>query len=75
MLDTHSPNLTKAIRFLVRESRERRHRIAAPGPVSKAGSKRRLGNRQVRERHTFFAMFALGLLLGGLELFIVLHAL
>ncbi|MDK4737292.1 hypothetical protein ACXHXG_29780 [Rhizobium sp. LEGMi198b] len=75
MLDTHSPNLTEAIRSLVRDSRERRHPITASAPVGKAQPKRRLRNRQVRERRTFYAMFAFGLLLSGLELFIVLHAL
>jgi hypothetical protein len=73
MLDTHSPNLTEAIRFLVRDSDERHHRIAASAPFGKAQPKRRLRNRQIREKRTFHAMFAFGLLLGSLELFIVLH--
>lgn len=30
-------------------------------------------NRQMRERRTAYAMMAFGLLLGGLELFIVFH--
>jgi len=73
MLDTHSPNLTKSIRFLVHDSDERRYRVAASAPTSKIQPKRRLRNRQVREKRTFRAMFAFGLLLGALELFIVLH--
>ncbi|MBB3453498.1 hypothetical protein FHT86_001754 [Rhizobium sp. BK313] len=73
MLDTHSPNLTEAIRFLVRDSDERHDRIAASALAGKAQRKLRLRNRQIREKRTFYAMFAFGLLLGGLELFIVLH--
>lgn len=73
MLDTHSPNLTESIRFLVHDSDERHHRVAAPAPVVSVQPKRRLRNRQVREKRTFYAMFAFGLLLGTLELFIVLH--
>ncbi|MFS8113948.1 hypothetical protein QD460_19660 [Rhizobium jaguaris] len=73
MLDTHSPNLTESIRFLVRDSDERHHRTAASAPAGGARHKRRLRNRQIREKRTFYAMFAFGLLLGGLELFIVLH--
>ncbi|MBB5572316.1 MULTISPECIES: hypothetical protein [Rhizobium] len=75
MLETHSTNLAESIRFLVRGSDERRQRIVASTPTAKAPPKRRLRDRRVRERRTFYAMFAFGLLLGGLELFIVLHAL
>ncbi|MDL2398386.1 hypothetical protein [Rhizobium mayense] len=70
MLDTHTPNLTESIRFLVRDSDERHHRTA---PAGGAHRKRRLRNRKIREKRTFYAMFAFGLVLGGLELFIVLH--
>lgn len=73
MLDTHSPNLTESIRFLVHDSDERHHRIAPSAPIGSVLPKRRLRNRQVREKRTFYAMFAFGLLLGALELFIVLH--
>ncbi|AYG58908.1 hypothetical protein [Rhizobium jaguaris] len=73
MLDTHSPNLTESIRFLVRDSDERHYRTAASASAGGARPKRRLRNRQIREKRTFYAMFAFGLLLGGLELFIVLH--
>ncbi|CAN7261429.1 hypothetical protein LJR251_001109 [Rhizobium rhizogenes] len=73
MLDTHSPNLTESIRFLVHDSDERHHRVAASAPAGKVQPKRRLRNRQVREKRTFYAMFAFGLLLGALEFFIVLH--
>jgi hypothetical protein len=73
MLDTHSPNLTESIRFLVHDSDKRHHRVAASVPAGKVQPKRRLRNRQVREKRTFYAMFAFGLLLGALELFIVLH--
>ncbi|MBB3608120.1 hypothetical protein [Rhizobium sp. BK602] len=73
MLDTHSPNLAESIRILVHNSDEKHHRIAASAPAGKSQTKCRLRNRQVRERRTFQAMFAFGLLLGGLELFIVLH--
>jgi len=73
MLDTHAPNLTESIRVLVQNSDERHHRVAASAPGVKSRPKRRFQNRQVREKRTFQAMFAFGLLLGGLELFIVLH--
>lgn len=73
MLDTHAPNLTESIRVLVHDSDERHHRVAALTPTAKTRPGRRLRNRQVREKRTFQAMFAFGLLLGGLELFIVLH--
>ncbi|QND46924.1 hypothetical protein HB780_14380 [Rhizobium lusitanum] len=73
MLDTHSPNLTESIRFLVHDSDKRHQRVAASAPIGKLQPKRRLRNRQVREKRTFYAMFAFGLLLGALELFIVLH--
>jgi hypothetical protein len=73
MLDTHAPNLTDAIRVLVHNSDERHHRIAASAPGAKNAQKRQFQNHQVREKRTFQAMFAFGLLLGGLELFIVLH--
>ncbi|MDE1991904.1 MAG: hypothetical protein KGI75_05345 [Rhizobiaceae bacterium] len=77
MLDTHSPNLTESIRLLVRDSDERHHRIAVPATAVtatvKPRRKQKLRNRQVREKRTFYAMFLFGLLLGGLELFIVLH--
>ncbi|NEI69562.1 hypothetical protein GR212_08265 [Rhizobium lusitanum] len=73
MLDTHAPNLTESIRVLVHNSDERRHRTAAAVPGVKNRCKRSPHNRQVREKRTFQAMFAFGLLLGGLELFIVLH--
>ena len=75
MLETHSTNLAESIRILMRDSDERRQRIVASADVAKAAPKRRLRSRRVRERRTFYAMFAFGLLLGGLELFIVLHAL
>ncbi|MBM7049670.1 MULTISPECIES: hypothetical protein [Rhizobium] len=73
MLDTHAPNLTESIRVLVHDSDERHHRVAASAPTAKTQPGRRVRNRQVREKRTFQAMFAFGLLLGGLELFIVLH--
>jgi hypothetical protein len=73
MLDTHAPNLTESIRVLVHNSDERHHRTAASAPTAKTLPSRPLRNRQVREKRTFQAMFAFGLLLGGLELFIVLH--
>ncbi|MDL2406557.1 hypothetical protein PY650_12970 [Rhizobium calliandrae] len=73
MLDTHSPNLTKSIRFLVRDTDQRHHRNPASAPSGGVHRKRRLRNRKIRERRTFYAMFAFGLVLGGLELFIVLH--
>lgn len=73
MLDTHAPNLTESIRVLVHDSDERHHRVAASASTAKTQPGRRLRNRQVREKRTFQAMFAFGLLLGGLELFIVLH--
>ncbi|AYG65964.1 MULTISPECIES: hypothetical protein [unclassified Rhizobium] len=73
MLDTHAPNLTESIRALVHNSDERHHRVAASAPGVKGRRQQTLNNRQVREKRTFQAMFAFGLLLGGLELFIVLH--
>ncbi|MFK0165292.1 hypothetical protein [Rhizobium sp. NPDC090279] len=73
MLDTHAPNLTESIRVLIHNSDERHHRIAAPASSLKRRPKRQSQNRQVHEKRTFQAMFAFGLLLGGLELFIVLH--
>lgn len=73
MLDTHAPNLTESIRVLVHNSDERHHRTVASAPTAKPLPSRPLRNRQVREKRTFQAMFAFGLLLGGLELFIVLH--
>lgn len=73
MLDTHAPNLTESIRVLVHDSDERHHRVAASAPTAKTRPGRQFRNRQVREKRTFQAMFAFGLLLGGLELFIVLH--
>ena len=69
MLDTHAPNLTESIRVLVHNSDERHHRTTASAPSVRS----RPDNRPVREKRTFQAMFAFGLLLGGLELFIVLH--
>lgn len=73
MLDTHAPNLTESIRVLVHNSDERHHRTAASAPTARPQPSRQFRNRQVREKRTFQAMFAFGLLLGGLELFIVLH--
>ncbi|NLS21378.1 hypothetical protein HGP16_33360 [Rhizobium sp. P40RR-XXII] len=73
MLDTHAPNLTESIRVLVHNSDERHQRVAASASGVKGRRRHSLGNRQVREKRTFQAMFAFGLLLGGLELFIVLH--
>lgn len=73
MLDTHAPNLTESIRVLVHDSDERHHRIVASTPPAKTQPRRQLRDRHVREKRTFQAMFAFGLLLGGLELFIVLH--
>jgi hypothetical protein len=73
MLDTHAPSLTESIRVLVHDSDERHHRVAPSASTAKPQPGRRLRNRQVREKRTFQAMFAFGLLLGGLELFIVLH--
>ncbi|KAA1175280.1 hypothetical protein FP026_29455 [Rhizobium tropici] len=73
MLDTHAPNLTDTIRVLVHNSDKRHYRVAAAAPGVKGRRQRLLKNRQIREKRTFQAMFAFGLLLGGLELFIVLH--
>ncbi|MGG6897941.1 hypothetical protein [Rhizobium sp. BR 315] len=71
MLDTHAPNLTESIRVLVHNSDERHHRASAP--ATKTQPKRQSHERQIREKRTFWSMLAFGLLLGGLELFIVLH--
>lgn len=73
MLDTQAPNLTESIRILFNDSDEKHHRIAAPVASVRNAPKRPAQHRKVREKHTFQAMFAFGLLLGGLELFIVLH--
>lgn len=73
MLDTHAPNLAESIRVLVHNSDERHHRTAASAPTGTPQPSRRFRNPQIREKRTFQAMFAFGLLLGGLELFIVLH--
>lgn len=73
MLDTHAPNLTESIRILVHNSDEKHHRIPAAAAPTKRSRRRQPGSRQVREKRTFQAMFAFGLLLGALELFIVLH--
>ncbi|WP_267551091.1 hypothetical protein [Rhizobium rhizogenes] len=73
MLDTHAPNLTESIRALVHNSDERRHRTTVSVPTAKARPRRQPRDRQIREKRTFQAMLAFGLLLGGLELFIVLH--
>ena len=73
MLDTHAPNLTESIRVLVHNSDEKHHRVAASAPGVKGRRQRPLDNHQIRERRTFQAMFTFGLLLVGLELFIVLH--
>lgn len=70
MLDTHSPNLTDSIRTLLRDSDAKHHRATASQALR---TRRPHRNRQRRERRTFYAMFGFGLLLGGLELFIVLH--
>ncbi|GES46295.1 hypothetical protein RsS62_55470 [Rhizobium dioscoreae] len=73
MLDMHAPNLTESIRVLVHNSDEKHHRVAASAATTKRSRKRPLHSRQVREKRTFQAMFAFGLLLGALELYIVLH--
>ncbi len=73
MLDTHAPNLTESIRVLVHDSDKKHHRIPASATITKGPRKHQLHPRQVREKHTFRAMFAFGLLLSALELFIVLH--
>lgn len=73
MLDTHAPNLTESIRVLVHNSDERHHRSAVSAPTEKAQPRRQHRARHIQEKRTFQAMFAFGLLLGGLELFIVLH--
>ena len=73
MLDTHAPNLTESIRVLVHNSDERHHRTTASAPSVRSRPNHAPDNRPVREKRTFQAMFAFGLLLGGLELFIVLH--
>jgi hypothetical protein len=74
MLDTQAPNLTESIRILFNDSDEKHHRMAAPAAaVVRSAPKRPAQHRQVQEKRTFQAMFTFGLLLGGLELFIVLH--
>ncbi|WP_145320298.1 MULTISPECIES: hypothetical protein [unclassified Rhizobium] len=73
MLDMHAPNLTESIRVLVHNSDEKHHRVTASAATTKRSRKRPLHSRQVREKRTFQAMFAFGLLLGALELYIVLH--
>ncbi|MGY5801143.1 hypothetical protein ACXHMN_07405 [Rhizobium sp. LEGMi12c] len=73
MLDTHAPNLTESIRVLIHDSDEKHRRIPASAATTKNPRKRQLRSHQIRERRTFQAMFAFGLLLGALELFIVLH--
>ncbi|MBB3382410.1 MULTISPECIES: hypothetical protein [unclassified Rhizobium] len=73
MLDTHAPNLTESIRVLVHNSDEKHHRIPASAETTKRPHKNQPRSRQVREKRTFQAMLAFGLLLGALELFIVLH--
>lgn len=73
MLDSNSPDLSNAIRQLIYQSNEKRDHLATSVVASGVRSKRRYRDRQIRERRTFYAMFAFGLLLGGLELFIVLH--
>ncbi len=73
MLDTHVPNLTESIRVLVHNSDEKHHRVAAPAATTKSSRKHKTHSPQVREKRTFQTMFAFGLLLGALELFIVLH--
>ncbi|WP_037152098.1 hypothetical protein [Rhizobium freirei] len=73
MLDTRAPNLTESIRVLVHNSDERHQRTIASAPATKTEPKRQSRNRRFREKRTFWSMLAFGLLLGGLELFIVLH--
>ncbi len=73
MLDMHAPNLTGSIRVLVHNSDEKHHRVAAAAAATKRSRKRAPHSPQVREKRTFHAMFAFGLLLGALELYIVLH--
>lgn len=73
MLDTHAPNLTESIRVLIHSSDEKHHRIPASAAATKPPRKHQLPQHQIREKRTFQAMFAFGLLLGALELFIVLH--
>ncbi|MBB3403754.1 MULTISPECIES: hypothetical protein [unclassified Rhizobium] len=73
MLDTHAPSLSESIRVLVHNSDEKHHRVKVSALGVKGRRQRPLDNHQIRERRTFQAMFAFGLLLGGLELFIVLH--
>ncbi len=73
MLETHTTNLAESIRILVHNSDEKHHRRTASAPaVMNQSGRQRLG-RKVREKRTFWAMLVFGLLLGGLELFIVLH--
>ena len=73
MPDTHAPNLMEFIRALVHNGDERRNRVAASAPGTRNRPNRRLNNRQIHKKRTFRAMFFFGLLLGGLELFIMLH--
>ncbi|MFS8050424.1 hypothetical protein [Rhizobium sp. BR 314] len=73
MIETHATNLAESVRILVHSSDEKHHRRAASAKVAKIQPKRQFPDREIREKRTFWAMLAFGLLLGGLELFIVLH--
>ena len=47
--------------------------IKPPGGIAETTGTRPFRTRKMRERRTAYVMTAFGLLLGGLELFILLH--
>lgn len=73
MLDTMTPDLPEAIRYLTQTHARRDVRALPALPVAVPGRPRRKRrNRQMRERRTAYLMGAFGILLGSIELYIVL---
>ena len=65
MLDSMTPELPQSIRYLVQPD--------GPRPAAvKRHRRRQPRDRQMRERRTAYIMMFFGIVLGGLELFIVL---
>jgi hypothetical protein len=65
VLDSMTPELPQSIRYLIHRDKTR------PAPVRKY-RRRQPRDRQMRERRTAYIMMFFGIVLGGLELFIVL---
>jgi hypothetical protein len=73
MLDTMTPDLPEAIRYLTQNHIRADDRALPALPVSTpTRPRRRTRNRQMRERRTAYLMGAFGILLGSIELYIVL---